>query len=127
MQKEEAVITFLQSVTEQCAKDLGFENNQFVVIAHSDTKHGHIHIVANRIGFDKRTVSDSNSYKKIANYCRKMEVKYDLKQVLNLKRFLSKEQRNIPKFDQRKENLKELIRLSLSKSNQMIFMNLNSK
>jgi hypothetical protein len=36
-----------------------------------------------KIGFDKRTVSDSNNYQKMANYCRKMELKYDLKKVLN--------------------------------------------
>ncbi|HRI21277.1 MAG TPA: relaxase/mobilization nuclease domain-containing protein, partial [Panacibacter sp.] len=56
----------LIEICEQCAKDMGFENNQYVAIEHKDAAHLHIHIVANRIGFDKRTVTDSNSYKKIA-------------------------------------------------------------
>ncbi len=80
---------------------------------HRDTNHQHIHIVANRIGFDKRTVSDSNNYQKIAKYCRKMELKYELKQVLSPKKFLSKEQRNIPRFDQRKELLRSNIQQAL--------------
>lgn len=64
-------------LSQQCAIDMGFVNNQWVAIHHNDTRHQHLHIVANRIGFDKRTVSDSQSYKKIANYCRKMELKYE--------------------------------------------------
>src|ERR1035437_677350 len=72
----------LIEMIQDCAKDFGFENNQFIAISHSDTSHQHLHIVVNRIGFDKKTVSDSNSYKKIAAYCRQMEVKYNLQQVL---------------------------------------------
>ncbi len=46
----------LAEICQDCAKDLGFENNQYVAIHHKDTSHQHLHIVANRIGFDKRTV-----------------------------------------------------------------------
>lgn len=103
----------LMEISEHCAKDMGFENNQYLAIAHRDTKHQHLHIIANRIGFDKRTVSDSHSYKKIANYCRKMEQKYELKKVLSPKKYLSQEQRNIPRLDQRKERLRENIKQAL--------------
>ena len=106
----------LMEIAEDCGWEMGFENNQFVAISHRDTSHQHLHIVANRIGFDKRTVSDSNNYQKISNYCRKTELKYGLKQVLNPKRFLSKEQRNIPRSDQRKEKLRENIKEALNKS-----------
>jgi hypothetical protein len=103
----------LMEMSEHCAKDLGFENNQYIAIAHRDTNHQHLHIVANRIGFDKRTVSDSNNYQKISKYCRKMELKYALKQVLSPRKYLSKEQRNIPRFDQRKELLRNNIQQAL--------------
>lgn len=96
----------LIDVAEECAKDLGFSNNQFFAVLHRDTDHQHLHMVANRIGFDKRTVSDSNNYKKVAAFCRKMEQKYGLKQVLNPRRFLSKEMRQIPRLDTRKETMK---------------------
>ena len=103
-------------MSEACAREFGFDNNQYVTIHHKDTGHQHIHIIANRIGFDKRTVSDSNNFKRMANFCRKMELTYGLKQVLNPKRFLSKEQRSIPRFDNRKEQLKESIKQALNNS-----------
>ncbi len=103
-------------VAEQCAKDMGFENNQYVAIQHKDTGHEHLHIVANRVGFEKQTVSDSNSYKKIAAHCRKIELKYELKQVLSPKRYLSKSQQLLPRQDQRKQNLVVQIQQALKSS-----------
>lgn len=104
----------LTSLVEECAIDLGFEKNQFIAIAHSDTKHQHLHIVANRVGFDGRTVKDSHNYQKIAAYCRSMELKHGLRQVLSPRRYLSKEMRNIPRLDTRKERLQKNIRECLS-------------
>ncbi len=103
-------------ICEACAKDFGFENNQFIAINHTDTKHQHFHIIVNRIGFDTRTISDSNNYKKIANFCRKMELKYDLQQVLNPRKFLSKELQQKLRLDMRKEVLKERIKNALNQS-----------
>jgi hypothetical protein len=103
----------LINIVQDCAKDFGFENNQFIAITHNDTGHQHLHIVANRIGFDKKTVSDSNSYKKMASYCRMMEIKYGLQQVLSPKKFLPKELRNIPRTDARKEAIKKDIQDAL--------------
>jgi len=106
----------LMEMAEHCAKDFGFEKNQFVVVAHNDTQHQHIHIVANRIGFDKRTVSDSNSYKKIATFCRKMEQQYRLQQVLNPRKYLAKEQRQSLRLDKRRQALKSTITTALMHS-----------
>ena len=58
--------------------------------------------------------NDSNSYQIIAAYCRNLELKYDLKQVLSPRKYLSKEQRQIPRHDERKEQLKTNIQQSLS-------------
>jgi hypothetical protein len=106
----------LMEVAEQCAKDFGFENNQYVSVLHKDTEHQHLHIVANRIGFDKKTVSDSNNYQKTAAFCRKMELKYNLRQVLSPRRYLSKEQRLLPRNDERKKALTLAIRNAISNS-----------
>jgi hypothetical protein len=103
----------LMEMCEQCAKEMSFEKNQYIAAKHLDTGHLHLHIVVNRIGFDGRTVSDSNNYKKIASYCRKMELKYDLKQVLSPRQFLSKAQRLIPRNDKRKEHIRIDIKNSL--------------
>jgi len=106
----------LVGMIEACAADLGFQNNQYIAVLHRDTGHQHLHIVANRIGLDGRTVSDSNSYKKMALFCRRMEIKLGLRQVLSPRRYLSREQRHLPRLDARKEQLREHIRQSLSVS-----------
>lgn len=57
---------------------LGFENSQFIVVRHSDTKHPHIHIVANRIDLDGKTISDSLLYKRQEAIIRELEKQYNL-------------------------------------------------
>ena len=106
----------LIAMVEDCANELGFDKNQYISVTHNDTEHLHLHIVVNRVGFDSKTLSDSNNYKKIANYCRKMEMKYKLKQVVSPKAFLPKEKRNTPRLDSRKEVMKTDIRISLLQS-----------
>lgn len=104
----------LRLIGQDFAHDFGFEKNQYLVIYHQDTKHPHIHIVANRVGFDGSRINDSNSYRKVANLCRKLELKYELKQVLNPDRFMTLEQRRqkseVQRIDQRKELLKQNIK-----------------
>ncbi|MGN6180644.1 MAG: relaxase/mobilization nuclease domain-containing protein [Mucilaginibacter sp.] len=103
-------------IGKQMAKDFGFENNQYVIIEHGDRQHQHLHIVANRVGYDGKTVSDSNNYKRMASFCRNMERKYQLEQILSPRKFLSKEERMLPRLDVRKEALKEAITKFLKQS-----------
>lgn len=42
----------LTSLVEEFAKEFGLTENQMVVFKHNDTKHKHIHIVANRINYN---------------------------------------------------------------------------
>ena len=53
----------------------------------------------------------------MASYCRKMELKFNLTQVLNPRKFLPKEQWNIPRQDGRKEQLKKNIQQTLQHVN----------
>lgn len=106
----------LLAMAEDCAKELGFDKHQYLSVTHNDTGHLHLHIVVNRVGFDGKTLSDSNNYKKIANCCRKMELKYQLKQVESPRRFLPKEKHNSPRLDSRKETMKTDLRISLLES-----------
>lgn len=101
---------------DAAANDLGYPNNQWIAIAHHDTSHQHFHIVVNRIGFDGKTLSDSNNYRRIANFCRRMEKELGLQQVQSPKRFLSVTERNTPRFDQRKERLRQIIIQALKKA-----------
>lgn len=103
----------IYGIIEDCAKDLGFHSNQYVAIAHNDTTHQHLHIVANRVGFDGKTVKDNHNYQKMATYCRRMELKHNLKQVLSPRRFQTAELRKLPRFDARKEQLRKDIIFSV--------------
>jgi len=110
---EKLVRGTLCKMVEDCAKNFGFESNQFIGVSHLDTSHQHLHIIANRIGFDKKTLSDSNNYKNMASYCRQMEQKYGLQKVLSPGKFLSKEMRQIPRSDSRKEAIKNDVKMCL--------------
>jgi hypothetical protein len=109
-------------MVEKLAQKFGFQNNLYVVIAHNDTRHTHLHVVANRIGYDGKTASDSNSYKRMAEYCRKMELEYKLEIVLSPNRFLAFEQRVEPnqRIDQRKEILKAHISKAIKQCRNVI-------
>lgn len=61
---------------------LGFDNNQFIMYRHTDTKHEHIHIVANRVRYSGRLVSDSNIKRKSRSILNDLEKKYGLTQTL---------------------------------------------
>ena len=106
----------LNEMIDACARQMGFEKNQFIAVMHKDTKHQHLHIVVNRIGFDGKTLSDSNNYLKISKYCREMEQQHLLKQVLSPKRFLSEKEQLLERNDQRKQILKEHIADSIKQS-----------
>jgi hypothetical protein len=105
-----------QQLTEmgrQLAKEFDVSNNQYVTILHKDTREQHIHLVANRVGYNGKAASTSNNFLKMDKLCRRLEKEYKLKEVLSAKRFLSKDQRLIPRHDNRKEKLKTDIRKKL--------------
>ncbi len=106
----------LMEMAEQCAQEFGFDKNQYIAVQHLDTRHRHLHIVANRIGFDKRTVSDSNNYQKMASFCRKMELKYKLQQVQSPNKFLVNKEHRRPRQDKRKLMIQQHVREALLKS-----------
>lgn len=67
---DENQINFVRRITEE----MGVEenNHQFLIVKHND-KHPHFHIQVNRIGFDGKTLSDSNSKLRIGTACDKVE------------------------------------------------------
>jgi hypothetical protein len=91
---------------QELAKEFGVADNQYLIIQHKDTDRQHIHLVANRVGYQGKAATTSNNYLKMDRLCRRLEKKYKLKEVLSARRFLSKEQRLIPRQDRRKEKMK---------------------
>lgn len=103
----------LIEIAQACTAAYKVDQHQYVVVLHKDTHAQHIHIVANRVGYDGKVASDSNSYLRMANLCRKLELKHGLKQVLNPRAFLPKEQRMIPRQNVRLDQLKQHIQQAL--------------
>ena len=80
-------------IADDYMKGMGFEDSQYVVYRHSDTKHDHIHIVASRIRItDGTTVSDSWDYVKSKKLIKELEQKYELTPTISLKQSLRREQ-----------------------------------
>nr|WP_298994874.1 relaxase/mobilization nuclease domain-containing protein [uncultured Allomuricauda sp.] len=66
-------------------KGMGFDDNQYIMYRHSDQEHEHIHIIANRVKFSGELVSDSKDYERSERLVRKLELKYELSQLDNIK------------------------------------------
>lgn len=105
----------LMEIGRECAKEFGVADHQYICVLHKDTKEQHIHIAANRVGFDGKVANDSNNYKRMAALCRRLEKQYQLKEVLSPRAFLSPKERLLPRHDSRKEKLKTDIRQILEK------------
>lgn len=105
----------LIEISHECAKEFGIADRQYIAVLHKDTEQQHIHIAANRVGFDGKTASDKNDFKRIAALCRRLEQQYHLKEVLSPRSFLSAKERLLPRYDMRKEKLRTDIRQTLEK------------
>lgn len=68
----------LMEISEQYAKQHGFDKNQYAVYLHEDKSHKHLHIVGNRIGSNRKVVSSSHSYAKNTEFSKNMEQEYNL-------------------------------------------------
>ncbi|RFM27001.1 relaxase/mobilization nuclease domain-containing protein [Deminuibacter soli] len=95
----------LEQIGRKCAAEFGVADNQYLCILHKDTAEQHIHIVANRVGFDGRVASDSNSYKRMAALCRKLEKEFNLREVLSPRKFLTDSEKGLQRHDKRKQTL----------------------
>ena len=102
-------------IADACAKEFDFSDHQYLTILHKDAKEPQIHIAANRIGLDGKAAIDSNSYKRIAAFCRRMEKQYDLKEVLSPRAFLDPKERQLPRQDNRKQKLQADLKEILSR------------
>ena len=74
---------------------MDLDHNQYVLTRHTDTAHEHIHIVANRIGFDGSVTSDSHDYQRMHTLMREIEHDYGLEAV-------TEPGRRAPRPDQRR-------------------------
>ena len=73
-------------IIHEFAEYMGFAQNQYCVHRHDDKSHEHFHFLVNRIGFDGKTWNDSFSKRRVNEFSRQTEVKYDLRQVVGKSR-----------------------------------------
>lgn len=117
----------LREVGRECAKEFGIADHQYICVLHKDTKEQHIHIAANRVGFNGKVANDSNSYKRMAELCRRLEKKYGLQEVLSPRAFLSPKDRILPRHDSRKEKLKTDIQQTLKSASSYLTFERNMR
>ncbi|HRJ31368.1 MAG TPA: relaxase/mobilization nuclease domain-containing protein [Cyclobacteriaceae bacterium] len=65
-------------IAEEYLENIGLKSNQYMIVRHSDTDHQHLHIVANRVGFDGSVVSDKFCRNRSARISDILENKYGL-------------------------------------------------
>lgn len=106
----------LIDIGRACAMEFDVLDHQYVCILHKDTHEQHIHLVANRVGFDGLAAKDNNSYKRMAKLSRRLEKDFKLQAVLSPRSFLSGADRLLPRHDSRKEKLKNHIQQTLQKT-----------
>jgi Relaxase/Mobilisation nuclease domain len=72
-----------RNVAQDYLTAMGFDNSQYILVQHTDTEsHQHVHIVANRVGMDGKTVSDSFDHYRAQAVVRAIEESYNLRPVL---------------------------------------------
>jgi hypothetical protein len=106
---EKASKSLFVDLSRDAAKALDFERHQYVAILHKDTAHPHVHIVANRIGFDRHTMVNQYTIRRINQLCRDAERRYNLTQVLSVRWYRTPVERNIPSQHHRLIQLRERI------------------
>ncbi|WP_298736103.1 relaxase/mobilization nuclease domain-containing protein [uncultured Chitinophaga sp.] len=107
----------LMEMGRECANHFNVADNQYICILHKDTNEQHIHIVANRVGYNGKAAKTSKSFKRMAALCRRLEKQYNLQEVLSPRAFLSPQERLLPRHDIRKEKLRTDIRQTLEQVN----------
>lgn len=71
-----------RSLTRAYLQRLGYDNNQYVVVKHTDTpNHEHVHVVVNRVRWSGSVVRDSWSYYRSQTVARALEKEYGLMSV----------------------------------------------
>lgn len=57
---------------------MSITDTQYIVARHNDTEHPHLHIVYNRVRYDKRLVSDKHERRRNVKVCRELKLRYGL-------------------------------------------------
>lgn len=70
-----------QSVADRYMKEINLDNNQYIVVRHSDTPHDHIHVLASRIRLDRKLSSLWQNKPNTEKFIRQIEKDFNLQQI----------------------------------------------
>jgi hypothetical protein len=99
----------LKNIVSDFAPYFGFTDNGLLAYRHTDTRHEHIHIIANRINASGRNTSRSSfDYLSMGHFCRIMEQRYGLQSVKQMDA-LKLDGRATQKNSEHHDNLRRLI------------------
>ena len=57
---------------------MGITGTQYIIVRHTDTEHPHLHIVYNRVKYDRKLVSDKHERRRNVKICKEMKREYGL-------------------------------------------------
>lgn len=67
------------NISKDFIKEMGYTDNQYVTVLHTDSKHDHLHIIVNRIRLeDRKAVKDGREKYHGSRIAREIEKKYGL-------------------------------------------------
>ncbi len=104
----------VQSVAMDYLAGMGLKQSQCVVIRHQDTEHSHFHIIANRVGDDGQTVSDSHNYSRSQKLLREIEQRHQLTPMQEQGKRAKID--HLPERDRERLEMRDQVRASLSRS-----------
>lgn len=68
-----------RAIATDYLEGMKFNDNQYLIVKHTDTSHNHVHLVASRIRMDGTCVNDFLDYKRSEKLVRELEEKYQLR------------------------------------------------
>jgi hypothetical protein len=104
----------MKEIANRFMEKSGFnkDNYQWVIIKHNDKAHKHCHIVANRVGFDGKAVSDSFYKTRSVGNAKELEKEYGLKQAQEI----SREQKRLKELNQTKDFTRDQLKDVIDKA-----------
>ena len=95
-----------QSISADYLLDMGFDDNQYVLVRHGDTQHDHCHIVACRLKLNGSVVNTSWNFYRAQKVLRQLEIAYHLDPVPSSWEI----ERTAPSTGQMRRMMKEQVR-----------------
>ena len=104
---------FMRNIGREYLERIDLRDHQYLIVQHRDTKHSHIHIISNRVGFNGEVASDKFCKNRTASICDKLEIKYGLTIARHQKSSVTRDK--VPLKKQVKNDLNKFITQALEK------------